>query len=86
MIQDRYHAHGCGVGRSPSAKRTARERGSPLGAALVGGLSFRRIVFGSGDADLGEDEDRPADEEEDFSRRLSAGRSDCQSMPCWRLS
>jgi len=79
------HATACILGRmTDSAKRTARARWC-VGDVSVGCLSLRRIVLGSGDLDLREVGDRPADEEVDevlFSCRLSVGRSDCQSMPC----
>lgn len=81
-----HHAQ-VSAGRSPSSKRTTRGDAWLLVAALLVGVRpFRRIVFGSGDGDLGEDEDRPADEEVDFLGRLSTDRSDCQSIPCCCLS
>lgn len=80
-----HHAQ-VSAGRSPSSKRTTREDARLLAVALVGVLPFRRIVFGSGEGDLEEDEDRPADEDFEFLGRLSADRSDCQSMPCCCLS
>jgi hypothetical protein len=81
-----HHAQ-VSAGRSPSSKRTTREDAWLLVVAfLVGVLPFRRIVFGSGEGDLEEDEDRPADEEVNFLGRLSTDRSDCQSMPCCFLS
>lgn len=85
----RRYAAACTADRIPSAKRTARglERERLLldaDSACV--RSLRRIVL-SGDMDLGEEGDRPADEEVDFPLGgLSVGRSDCQSMPCCLLS
>lgn len=70
-----------------SAKRTARGLVDPGWVGVIAGVPFRRIVFGSEEAEvdvLGED--RPADEDFVFSCRPSAGRSNCQSIPCCFLS